>query len=165
MLYSYDFIGGENNSYVFVTKIGIAYEIKFKPSTYINLFDKEVSEFIFEFVIKVAINETGKNPTLDKLISGTIAAIFKEFLLKHDNNIALYICDSSDGRQDLRKRKFDEWYYKHEEPTKFAKMNEVLIDSDGNGYLISMIFQQSNPRKLEIIAAFLKLVDDNNTEK
>ena len=48
--------------------------------------------------------------------------------VKYKNNIALYICDSSDGRQDLRKRKFDEWYDKHEDPTKFAKMNEVLFD-------------------------------------
>lgn len=128
MQYKYDFIGGLNNSYVFETYKGIIYEIKFKPSTYINLFSKEVSEFIFEFVIKVAVNETGKNPTLDKLVSETIAEIFKEFLLKHKNNIALYICDSSDGRQDLRKRKFDEWYDKHEDPTKFAKMNEVLFD-------------------------------------
>jgi hypothetical protein len=164
MQYSYDFLGGENNSYAFVTKIGIAYEIKFKPSTYINLFDDGVSKYIFEFVIKVAINETGKNPTLDLYVSETIAAIFREFLLKHDNNIALYICDSSDGRHDLRKRKFDEWYDKYQDKS-FAKMNEVLEDSNGNRFLISMILQNKNPRRLEIIDAFLKLTDDNNTEK
>ncbi len=77
----------------------------------------------------------------------------------------MYICDSSNGKQDLRKRKFDECYDKHEDPTKFAKMNEVLNDSNRNVYLISMIFQQKNPRKLEIISAFLKLADDNNSEK
>lgn len=164
MLYSYDFIGGENNSYAFVTKIGIAYEIKFKPSDYINLFDAEVSKYIFEFIIKVAINETGKNPPLDVNISETIAAIFAEFLLKHDNNIALYICDSSDGRQDLRERKFDEWYHKYQDVT-FTKMNEAIRDSKGNLYFITVILQQKNPRRLEIIDAFLKLADDNNTEK
>lgn len=164
MLYSYDFIGGENNSYAFVTKIGIAYEIKFKPSNYINLFDDNVSDFIFEFVIKVAINETGKNPPLDVVVSETIAEIFKQFLLKHDNNIAIYICDSADGRQELRRRKFDEWYYKYQDKT-FAKMNETLMDSDGNKYLISMILQTKNPRRVEIVEAFFKLAEDNNLDK
>lgn len=164
MLYSYDFAGGENNSFVFVTKIGIAYEIKFKPSDYINLFDAEVSKYIFEFIIKVAINETGKNPPLDVNVSETIAAIFQEFILKHNNNIAIYICDSSDGRQELRQKKFNEWYDKYNDAT-FAKMNEVLFDSKGNRFLITMILQNKNPRRLEIIDAFLRLADENNDEK
>lgn len=164
MQYDFEFLGGQNNSYVFETIRGIVYEIKFKPSSYINLFDENISDFIFEFVIEVAINETGKNPPFDTKVSRTIAQIFKEFLLKHDNNIALYICDSSDGKQELRKRKFDEWYDKYQDNT-FAKMNEKLKDSKGNFYLISMILQYKNPRRVQIIDAFLKLADDNNTEK
>jgi hypothetical protein len=164
MQYKYEFIGGLNNSFVFETVSKIVYEIKFKPSSYINLFDKNVSEYIFEFIIKVAINETGKNPPLDVYVSETIAAIFKEFLTKHNFNIALYICDSSDGRQELRQKKFDEWYDKYNDAT-FAKMNEILFDSEGNRFLITMILQNKNPRRIEIIDAFLKLADDNNTEK
>lgn len=164
MQYKYDFIGGLNNSYVFETSRKIIYEIKFKPSDYINLFDAEVSKYIFEFIIKVAINETGKNPPLDVNVSETIAAIFQEFILKHNNNIAIYICDSSDGRQELLQKKFNEWYDKYNDAT-FAKMNEVLFDSNGNRFLITMILQQKNPRRVEIIEAFLKLADDNNTEK
>ena len=101
---------------------------------------------------------------MDVNVSETIAAIFAEFLSKHDNNIALYICDSSDGKQDLRKRKFDEWYYKYQDDT-FTKMNEALRDSSGNLYFITVILQQKNPKRVEIIEAFLKLADDNNSEK
>jgi hypothetical protein len=56
MQYKYEFIGGLNNSFIFETVNKIVYEIKFKPSDYINLFDAEVSKYIFEFIIKVAIN-------------------------------------------------------------------------------------------------------------
>lgn len=164
MLYSYDFLGGKNNSYVFATSLGIVYEVKFKPSGYINLFDESISDFIFEFVIELSENNTGKNPPLDKKVSTTIATIFKEFLTKHNYNIALYICDSSDGRQELRQKKFNEWYDKYNDAT-FAKMNEVLFDSKGNRFLITMILQNKNPRRLEIIDAFLKLADENNNEK
>lgn len=164
MLYNFQYIGGKNNSYVFETKIGIVYEIKFKPSSYINVFDAAISEYIFEFVIELSENNTGKNPPLDKKVSDTIAAIFEEFLIKHEYNIALYICDSSDGKQELRQRKFDDWFYRYKEKP-FAKWNEILKDSKGNRFLISMIIQNQNPRRLEIIDAFLKLADDNNTEK
>jgi hypothetical protein len=109
-------------------------------------------------VIELSENNTGKNPPYDKYLSETISLIFKEFLTKHDNNIAIYICDSADGKQELRQRKFDDWFYKYEDKS-FAKFNEVLIDSKGNRFLISMILQNKNPRRLEIIDAFLKLAD------
>jgi hypothetical protein len=164
MQYSYEFLGGINNSYTFVTKIGIIYEIKFKPTDYINMFDSDVSKFMYEFVIKVAVNDTGKNPPLDVNVSETIAQIFKEFLLKHDNNIAIYICDSSDGKQELRRRKFNEWFDKYQTDG-FAKIDEKLRDSSNNLYPISLIIQRNNPKRIEIIDAFLKLTDDNNTVK
>ncbi len=164
MHYQYDFLGGKNNSYVFATSIGIVYEIKFKPSSYVQIFDKEISEYIYEFVIELSENNTGKNPPLDKKVSDTIAAIFEEFLIKHKYNIALYICDSSDGKQELRQRKFDDWFFRYKDKP-FAKWNEILKDSAGNRYLISMIIQNKNPRRMEIIAAFLKLADDINTDK
>ena len=68
MLYNYDFLGGKNNSYVFATSHGIVHEVKFKPSVYINFFDKSISDFIFEFVIELSENNTGKNPPLEKKI-------------------------------------------------------------------------------------------------
>ena len=161
MQYKYDFIGGLNNSYVFETYKGIIYEIKFKPSTYINLFSKEVSEFIFEFVIKVAVNETGKNPTLDKLVSETIAEIFKEFLLKHKNNIALYICDSSDVRQEARRRKFNQWVdlFKGDE---FLKFDTAIKENLKITYHSSLIIRDDNPYKMQIIEAFINLGKDQD---
>jgi hypothetical protein len=44
-------------------------------------------------------------------------------------------------------------------------MNEALRDSSGNLYFITVILQQKNPKRVEIIEAFLKLADDNNSEK
>ncbi len=44
-------------------------------------------------------------------------------------------------------------------------MNETLMDSDGNKYLISMILQTKNPRRVEIVEAFFKLAEDNNLDK
>jgi hypothetical protein len=164
MFYQYSFIGGNNNSYVFETSIGIVYEIKFKPSPYLLAETEEISKLIFEFVIEVAINETGKNPPLDNAVSNTIAAIFKEFFDHNSYNICIYICDSSDNKQDIRRKKFDQWFYKYQNES-FIKVDEILVDSQQNRYPISMIILKKNPYIKEIISAFIKLSEDNQSGK
>lgn len=154
MSYQYSFIGGENNSYVFETSNRILYEIKFKPSPY--LFAGEFSKLIYEFVIVVLVNETGKNPPLDQQVSDTIAEIFREFFNNYSKNVCIYICDSSDNRQDIRRKKFDQWFYKYQNDS-FLKIDEILVDSNKNRYPISMIILKRNPYIKQIISAFIEL--------
>ena len=59
-MYNFSFIGGTNNSYVFETSKGIVYEIKFKHSPYLLNENATYSKLIYEFVIDVAINNSGK---------------------------------------------------------------------------------------------------------
>ena len=63
--YDFEFIGFENNSYIFETDSKITYEIQFKPTPY--LFDKkyEFANLTFEFVISVVYNSTHGRPPLD----------------------------------------------------------------------------------------------------
>ncbi|MGV3461705.1 MAG: DUF6169 family protein [Flavobacterium sp.] len=155
MTYPFLFIGGVNNSYTFETDNAIAYEIKFKPSPYL-FSGNEFSELIFEFVIDIAINESGKNPPLDYLVSETIAEIFKEFFNNYSKNVCIYICDSSNNRQDIRRKKFDQWFYKYQNDS-FIKVDEILVDSNKNRYPISMIILKRNPYIKQIISAFIEL--------
>lgn len=156
MIYQYSFIGGINNSYVFETILGIVYEIRFKPSPYLLAEREEISELIYEFVIDVAINQTGKNPPLDISVSDTVAEIFRAFLSANSKNICIYICDSSDGRQDIRRKKFDLWFYKYQNDS-FLKLDEVLVDSNKKRYPVSAIIRKTNPYITEIITAFIAL--------
>ena len=80
MRYPFFFDGGENNVYAFETDLGISYEVKFRPSSY--LLGNETTPFanhIYEFIIEIVYNPLGKNPPLDKLISKTISGIDKDF--------------------------------------------------------------------------------------
>ena len=155
MPYQYSFIGGLNNSYFFETVNKIVYEIKFKPSPYL-LAGNEFSELIYEFVIDVAINDSGKNPPLDNKVSLTIAEIFKEFFNAYSKNVCIYICDSSDNRQDIRRKKFDQWFYKYQNDS-FIKIDEILVDSNKNRYPVSMVILKRNPYIKQIMAAFIEL--------
>jgi hypothetical protein len=164
MQYNYFASNEIDNSYYFETSNGYLYQIKFKPSPYVFEFDEEVKDYIFEFVIGLIENKTGKRAPLDPIVSNTVAVIFREFLLKHNNNIALYICDSSDGRQDLRRRKFDEWFNKYQNDG-FIKVDEHILDSSNNFYPVSLIVQKKHPKFLEIIDAFVKISENNNLDK
>ena len=155
-MYNFTFIGGTNNSYVFETSNEIVYEIKFKHSPYLLNENAEYSKWIYEFVIDIAINNYGKKPLLDIAVSETVASIFKDFFNKNSYNICIYICDSSDGRQEIRRRKFDDWFYKYQTDS-FMKLDEVLVDSNQNRFPISMVVLKNNPLFKEIVFAFAEI--------
>jgi hypothetical protein len=160
MLYEFTFIAGKNNSYIFETKNGIVYEIKFKPSPYLLGEKENYSNLIHEFVIDVAINLSGKNPPFDPKVSNTVAEIFKDFFVKNTFNVCIYICDTSDGKQEIRRRKFDDWFYKYQTES-FFKLDEVLVDVNNNRFPISLVIAKKNPYFKEIFIAFVDVSENN----
>ncbi|TRX38965.1 DUF6169 family protein [Flavobacterium restrictum] len=165
MRYSFYFDGGKNNVYAFETDLKISYEVKFRPSSY--LLGDETTDYashIYEFIIEVVYNPLGKNPPLDKLISKTVSEIIKDFYYKKNGSVCIYICDSSDGRQELRRRKFDDWFYSE---TRYGlmKFDEHIRDSKGNSYPISLIIQMKNPYFIQIIDGFRKIALESNEDK
>ena len=162
--YSFEYEGGINNAYTFQTGSKISYSITFKPTFYLFGEDSIFSQNTFEFSILVLANPTDKTPPLDKAIPPTIAAIFKDFYENAPETIAIYICDSSDGRQLLRRRKFDDWfeYYKGE---LFIKIDSGFKEIDGSEYPVSLIIKGTNPFRTQIFDEFLNVVDKYNTGK
>ncbi len=165
MPYSFFFKGGSNNSYVFITKDGIGYEVIFKPTPYLFGDEKSIfSDLIFEFSILVEFNPNKKLPATDSKIGATTALIFNDFYLKKGNAITIYICDSSDDKQSIRKRKFDIWFTKYNDVS-FFKIDKTLIDKDKKRFPISLILSDFNPYKTEIIESFTSMIIQNNEDK
>ena len=131
------------------------------------LFDDEKFVFphlIFEFSILVESNPHDKLPATDSRIGVTSAEIFKDFYSKNGNNITIYICDSADNKQAIRKRKFDIWFTKYN-GTDFFKIDKTLIDAQGNRFPISLILKDTNPQRHLILDLFTKLINQNNDDK
>ena len=164
MAYSYEFIGGLNNSFSIVTESDVIYEIKFKPSNYLLEVDDLKNELVFEFVIEVLYKPENVALTLDKNLGPTINIIFKEFYASYFESVTVYICDSSDGKQFVRKRKFDYWFEYFNDNT-FIKIDDIVLDSKQNEYPISFILKKGNPQYIEIINILTKIVDSNNEGK
>jgi hypothetical protein len=162
--YDFEYKGGDNNDYTFQTGNGISYSITFKPTFYLFGEDSVFSKNTFEFSIIILINPTEKTPPLDKAIPPTIASIFKDFYENAPETIAIYICDSLDGRQFLRKRKFDDWfqYYKGK---LFIKIDSGFKETDGTQYPVSLIIKETHPFRTQIFDEFLNVVNGYNADK
>ena len=80
--YDFLFVGGERNTYTFLTDLLITYEIQFKPTPYLFGEDFVLSEEIVELVIKVADNPMGKRPPFDSLIAPTVGLLSMIFIKK-----------------------------------------------------------------------------------
>ena len=157
--YDYTFVGGENNSYFYITDSKIVYEVKFKNTSYVfdGYSDRKI--FAYELIITVEENPTGKSPALDSKIPFTIASIFRDFFGKNNEQVVVYICDSSDRKQAARRRKFNQWVdvFKGDE---FVKIDTEIIEPSGVVYYNSIIIRADNPLRTEITQAFINLSDD-----
>jgi hypothetical protein len=162
--YDFFFLGGTNNSYGFETNLGIVYEIKFKPSPYLFPSESEYSANAFEFAIEVFLNPNPTSPPFDKKSSKTIAYIFEDFYQRNIETVTIYLCDSSDGRQMVRHRKFNIWFdeFNQEE---YLKLDRILKDIHGNIFPTSLIMKHSNPFKEQIIHEFEAITDGYGTGK
>ena len=157
MNYLFRNLNDSSNSYLFETNSGVVYQIKFKPTPYLFGDEKtEISKYIFEFIIEVVNNPYSKLPPSDNKVGATVVAIFIDFYSKIGNAVSIYICDSSDGKEFIRKRKFDQWFSQFNDET-FVKIDEVIIDSDKNKFPISLIISKLNPNRSKIIDAFIEI--------
>lgn len=138
----YDFVfwGGINNTYSLQTQNRVTYEVIFKPSSYL-FSDPLYAQNTYELSIIVANNPTGKSPIFDTKVSRTVAAIFEDFYLNSDEYLLIYICESADKRQNIRKTKFDRWF-EHFAPMDYNKYDGGIQDSAGEIYPVSLILKE-----------------------
>jgi hypothetical protein len=160
--YLFSNLNDSSNSYLFETDLEIIYQIKFKPTPYLfgdHIID--VSEYIFEFIIDVVNNPNSKLPPNDKKVGATVVAIFIDFYAKIGNAVSIYICESSDGKEFIRKRKFDQWFAQFNDNT-FVKIDEMIVDSNKKLFPISLIISKLNPKRAMIIDAFIEIATINS---
>ena len=162
--YEHDLIDDEVTDYFFKTNHNIFYVIEFKPTGYIFGNEYIWSHNCFEFSIKLS-EKSPQNPPPDSLIPPTIVAIFQHFC-QDKEKVIFYMCDTSDRRHLARFRKFDRWFKQFNIQENFIKIDRSFSDKKQNTtYYNSLIIQDSNFYKSEIIEAFEELVDGIEEEE
>lgn len=162
--YSFRFIGGGNNAYSFVTAYGVIYEVRFKPTGYI-FGDAPFAPYVFEFSLLMTYKPAERIKIASDLqIPKTVISILIDFFKEESKLVSLYICDSSDFKQLVRKRKFDRWFLDYNNGD-YIKSDQKLVDRDGTEFPVAIILRRDNPYRSEISDAFFELATHLNNEK
>ncbi len=154
--YEFEFVGTQENSYIFETDNQVFYELAFKLFDYFFT-DTRYSHKAYEFRIDVLWTSLEKLPAQDPRIKPTVAAIIHDFFTQTTKPIVLYVCESSDGKQAARSRLFMVWFIEYQTPDIF-KFDVVLRDKKGEDIPISMLIQSNNPHLGSITEEFRKVI-------
>ena len=120
---------------------------------------KEVAGNIYSVNVEM-IESKKRAVALDERTGLTIVEIVKRFLESLEDAV-VYVCDSSDGRELLRKRKFDLWFRKYDDGT-VIKVDGHISVPDFTIYN-AILIHKDNPKKNRFIEVFneLNATDDD----
>jgi hypothetical protein len=142
-----------DSGYIFTTDRGLTYYIYFLDYSSTFLDYPRIVCPVYTFNIDLIEGDHTTSPE-DPRIGDTIAAVFAHFF-KGLDNVAIYVCDSIDDRQQGRKRKFDLWFYMYNSGDWIKEDGEQLLD--GVRIFTSMIISKQNFQLNELILAFKEL--------
>ena len=153
----YKFVTVKDNYYEFTNAAGTKYACYFL--SYANYFSeyKEIANNVYAFNIDVL--QKGTTSIIDPRIGSTIVQIIKTFL-NGLTNAVVYVCDASDNKELLRKRKFDAWFREYDDGT-IIKIDGQISVEDFNIYN-AILIHKDNPKKNRFIEAFNDL---NNADE
>ncbi len=161
--YVYQKIDGITSIYFFKTIFDVEYKVILKPSPYLFGDAQPYADLLYEFSLLAKFTSTHSFQR-DELIAPTIATIFLDFYNGANQNVCFYICDSSDNKQHVRKRKFDTWFDKYNRGA-FLKLDAILNDTNGTQYPVSIVMRKNNLYKDDLLKAFTNLISGYNDEK
>lgn len=162
-MYEFSATDEPSTRYLFKTGTGVLYEVLFKATPY--LFDNlpVVNEFVYELIIGKLEGPTEK-VAYDSVISATIAAICTNFFGRQQKRVILFICDSSDGRQVIRARKFRDWFDRFNDSS-FIKLDAKIQETADRYIFLSLIFSLKNPYLHDIVSGFEQIARDHEAPK
>ena len=130
--------------FVFRTDCGVLYNISFEKEDMV-LGGCDVYQLILQ-------NVAHAHAAFDINVERTILAVVHEFF-RSNHDVLLYLCDSSDHREEARNRLFLMWFKRNAESGKFT-ICTANTHVEGQGFYAAIIVDNLNPRLADITAEF-----------
>ena len=141
------------DDYRFVTDGGIVYSVGFEEDFLLQNGES------YQFVI---INLSNKKSPRDSKLRETVMQLIYAFF-ESNNSALLYICETGDGRQEMRSRLFQYWYETASNKTQYIYITASVLDSDGIMNHAALIVRSDNPNAEAITYEFtasIRLLSD-----
>lgn len=93
----------------------------------------------------------------DMKMQDTVMLIIEDFFNMNEAAL-LYICESGDGRQQMRGRLFEFWFSTYRMKDDFLLMPVSIEDMEGQENLAALIIRKDNPKFVDIVSEFSNTV-------
>ncbi len=143
ILQPYKVLTHKNYFYQFETETGAKYACYFLLYKEYFIDYPAVADNIYSFNVDL-IGKAAKSE-IDERIAITIVSILQSFLQGLQNAV-VYICDSSDERHLLRKRKFNAWFHQYDDGT-IIKVEATAIIENMTLYNAILIHKDNKKEK------------------
>ncbi len=139
----YELILSEND-FTFQTDLGIHYSVSFNKED-IVLGGCDTYQIIIRKIEEVRSRH-------DPKVEATILAIIDEFF-RSNLEVLLYMCDTSDGREESRNRLFFNWFERYAEKNRFT-ICQAHAEVEGEGLFLCIVVDNRNPRLKAVTTDF-----------
>ena len=143
-----------NGDFDFVTESGTRYSVSFLED--VPLGGCDTYQFGFR-------KREDTHSGYDAHVKDTLIAIIEQFFIENDD-VLLYICDTSDGREEKRNRLFVRWFEEFATPERFTMKTANAI-VEGQGFYAAIIVENSNPKLEDIVNDFKQTAESLTGEK
>ena len=143
-----------DGDYDFVTSEGVRYSASFLED--IPMGGCDTYQFGFR-------RKDDQHTNYDTNVKTTLLAIIKQFFIENQN-VLLYICDTSDGREAKRNRLFVRWFEEFANPVQFTMCTASAI-VENQGFYAAIIVENCNPKLEAIINDFNHSAESLTTGK
>ena len=131
----------------------MVYSAYFLAYDYLFVDYPDFAKDVYAFNLDLLVGDV-EDRTMDEKVGQTIVEIFRNFFA-YKQNVAVYVCDSSDDRHLARKRKFDFWFWKYNDGS-IIKEDSIAVIADFEIYN-SLLIHKQNIHADGIINAFRTL--------
>ena len=138
----------------FTTDAGIRYSVSFLEDVPLGKCDT----YQFGFRKRDEVHSA-----YDAKVKDTLIAVIEQFFIENEN-VLLYICDTSDGREAKRNRLFIRWFEDFANPERFT-METANAMVEGQGFYAAIIVENRNPKLSDIISDFRQTAESLTNDK
>lgn len=118
--------------------------------------DDDIIETAESYVFSI-INVNNVPSPRDMKMRDTVMLIIENFFDMNQSAL-LYICESGDGRQQMRSRLFEFWFSTYRLKDEFLLMPVSIEDMEGTENFAALIIRKDNPRFIDVVSEFSNTV-------
>lgn len=152
-----------DDSYYFVTDDGRSYSMDFIEQPFFS--EEKYAYAATTYEVFLRLEKAPPAYSTDIKIGATVTAIIKDFVSKDYRRVVFFTCDTNDGRQFARFRKFSFWFAEFENG-EFGRYDERILNTGtGKLYLIMMLVHLRNPNRAGAILSYFELTAQLRAQK